>query len=332
MVSQALRKIACVGLSALCIAIGGFQTASANASPNGLTVSPATEQIALTKGQNTAAFNARITNNTGSPVSVTVSARDFTSLAENGRLSFIPDGTATTHGLTRWISVATPRLILGPGQSVIVPIDITRADSLAPGGHYAALIYKVANEPNGRGNTVTISQAVSTLIFLTTYSQGTQRIRLSPVPLANVTTALPSSLDVVLANDGNTQTTPRGYVQVTNSKGNVVAEGITNTDSGMILPGGKRLFTIPLRTMGIRAFTGRYTVKIFYRHDGQTAYQTYSKQFVLIGLPFLLAVPVIMLLLVVVIIKLIAPKLRKPKQPPKQKTTTKRVNIDVTQL
>ncbi len=346
MVSQAffkIRKVAYAGTGVICIAVVSISIAPcvfANPRPSGLAVSPAIEQITLQKNQDSTEFNAQVTNNTGSPASVTISTSDFTSTGEIGQLSFVPGGRAAHHGLSDWIHVSPAQLSLSPGQSRTVPVTISNANALAPGGHYAALIYKVTSEPNSGGNTVTIGQAVSTLIFLTTYSQGTTGLRLEPVPLPNITTTLPSTINIVLANTGNTQSVPRGYVQVTNKKGEVLTQAIINANSGMILPGGKRLFTIALKDISSPPLVTHYTVKIFYRHDGQSSYQQYAKRITVIDVRLAVVCGIILMLIAAMLTKLFWLLFHKPgkkmakKNQTEEKTASKkkRHTIDVKQL
>ena len=110
---------------------------------NGITVSPAIEQLTLNPNQNTASFNEQVTNNTTNPVVLKIGAEDFTYLNQYGGLDFYNSSVDTnSHGLLDFLSIGFNQVALGPMQSQTIPISILNANKLAVGGHYAALLFK----------------------------------------------------------------------------------------------------------------------------------------------------------------------------------------------
>jgi hypothetical protein len=259
-------------------------------SVKGVTVSPAIEQINLTPNQTLASYDSQVTNNTNTPVELSIGAEDFTSLNLNGGVSFLgKNNNSSSHGLASYLFITSPQFTLNPGQSQVVPIKVLNTNKLATGGHYAALTYKLQNSNNAKGNAVAIQQTVSSLLFVSTYGQGTQATDLTTPVIGSFFTSFPQNLNVVFGNSGNTQTTPRGIVQIMNSSSKVVAQAIINTNSGLILPQSKRLFNLNLMSLGSQhLWPGIYTLRITYNHDGQSTYRIYQQKFLFISLPILL--------------------------------------------
>src|SRR5262249_15818232 len=155
--------------------------------------------------------------------------------------------------LSNSLKVLAPQSVLAAGKSVKVPVHIVNANSLAPGGHYAAVIYGVKSANAQSNKTVSVREAVSCLVFVKTYSGGTQKLHVTAFPVSAFTTSLPSNVNVVLANTGNTQAVPRGYAQIIGPGNTIESQGIMNIDSSMILPNSKRLFPITMSSHGNRS-------------------------------------------------------------------------------
>lgn len=73
---------------------------------------------------------------------------------------------------------------------------------------------------------------------------------------------------------GNVHVVPRGYVTVTDPRGNLVAKGIINPESTLVMPGASRQFVTILQPVNPSAVKGRYTLTIHYRYDGNSAFAT----------------------------------------------------------
>lgn len=268
---------------------------------NGITISPAIQQIQLQQNQNSDTFYTNITNNTSTPIVVHVGAEDFTYLNQSGAISFIKTkpGTSNSHGLVSGLVIALNQFYLSPHQSQTVPIRIVNANNLAIGGHYAAIYFQVNGKLSAGKNVVAINQAVTSLVFLSTFGQGTQNIKLESLELGTFMSSFPSSLALVLQNTGNTQSTPTGIVQIVDSHGAVLTQTQLNTDSGLILPSSSRLFNFSLNKPTKHIFPGIYTLKFYYRYSGQSHFTLYQKKFIYIGWPITLGLIIIAIAFVV---------------------------------
>jgi len=255
-------------------------------SPSGITVSPAIENLTVAPNQDSVSFTSEVTNNTSQSVNIMVSTNDFTSLGQNGGISFYTgnySSKANPHGLAYWLQTNIDQFGLNPGKSQSVITTINNINLMARGGHYGALIYNIGTvNPTGGGNQINNNPVVSTLIFLSTSGQGTQTLHLSQPLVSTLYVNPPQSIQFVLTDVGNTQTTPRGYI--TEDSGNrEISRGIINTGSGLVLPGSARFFSVDLRSEASDFWGGIYRLTIFYRPDNANQYLTYSKNFYVIG-------------------------------------------------
>jgi hypothetical protein len=273
-------------------------------SPNGITVSPAIENLIVAPDQNSVSFTSEVTNNTTQPVNIMLNVNDFASLGQNGGISFYGSNyssKANPHGLAYWLHPNIYQFGLNPGKSQSVIATIGSLNLMARGGHYGALIYDIgAITATGTRSQIDNNPVVSTLIFLSTAGQGTQTLHLSQPLTSSLYIHPPQSIQFVLANIGNTQTTPRGYI--TEDKGSKeISRGIINSGSGLVLPGSARLFSVNLKTETSDFWGGSYRLIIHYRPDSATFYFNYYKTFYVIGPAWFWLLGIVMILIGVIL-------------------------------
>ena len=289
-------------VSLLCLVMCFGAAVSAAAAPvAGITAAPAIQELQAQPGAGTVSFVTSLTNNTGTQVALAVSAQDFTALGQNGSIEFQDQDSSGTHGLAAHIVADNAVVVLAPGQSREVHIRIVDVDTLSPGGHYAAVVYKALGDASGGRATVSLLPAVSTLVFMTTASGGTQSLRLTTPFTPAIRTDVPRAVNLVLTNTGNVQTAARGYVQLLGPGGALHGQGVINVDSGLILPGAQRLFMVNLSSVEQREtlWPGTYKIKVYYRYDGEAKYQTYEQSFVLVNLVLVAGVLVLVVVALV---------------------------------
>ncbi|HXH26954.1 MAG TPA: hypothetical protein VNG90_03585 [Candidatus Acidoferrum sp.] len=270
-------------LSVCCLVMVTEASALASVPTPGITASPALEQLSLKQGQSTLSFTTQVTNNTNVAIAVDIHAQDFTSLNQNGGVNFLGSND-NPHGLASSMHIGTKQLKLEPGQSQTLNFTITDADALSTGGHYGAIVYRILGPDLTPYNTVTVNQAVTTLVFLTTASQGTQELKLASPVVGRYASTFPTSFEAVFANTGNTQTAARGLIQILDHAKKVVSQGVINADSGLILPGSERLFAVNMRPLTTAyLWPGVYTAKISYHYLGQTTFSVEDETFLYVG-------------------------------------------------
>ena len=267
---------------------------------NGLKVSPAIYSIKTTSGQNTANFTESVTNITDNLLAVNVTTRDFGAQNAYGSVGFYGSSykpTSNPHSLSAAISLPSNEYLIQPHQTEVITVSINNINSLAPGGHYSAILFTPFIERNGGpNNQVNLQPSVASLIFLTTASGGTQSIKLDGYSAPQIGFKLPYMAYILLTNTGNTQLIPRGVLTLKDNFNGVVAQTVVNDNSGMILPSTSRLFTENLSfPKNYFRLPGFYHLVLSYHVDGSNSYQTVSKTFIFVN-------PVYIVFLVVLVI------------------------------
>ena len=314
MANSFIKSVACIGALLAIMLLGNCLPAGATSAGQGLTITPAIKQITLAPSQTSATFAVNVTNTTASPVTIAISTQDFTTLDQNGGIRFLSTASSSPHALASSMVVATPQVRLVHGQTEAVTVIIQNAEKLATGGHYAAVVFRVVDS-NGSDskNIVSVMPAVSSLVFVTTAGAGTQQLDLSKPSIGSFQTQFPNQMNLVFTNSGNTQTAVHGVVQITDSNGKPVNQGVINEDSGLILPGSQRLFDVMLHAVSDSPrLAGSYTLHVLYRHDGQAAYTAYQQKFFFVnGLLIWVGTPVILLSALLVLRKVMHNRLQR---------------------
>jgi hypothetical protein len=305
------RKTLLVGSFVAIVASGGHAAAAvAPVIPTGVTVSPVIQQLHLQPSQSTASFTVQLTNNTKNAVTIALSTVDFVANGQTGGLTFLDkpssDPNILSHEIASKLSPDINNVSLEPKAAQKIVITLNDVNSLAAGGHYGAVLYRVVDQPSTikNGNRVSIQQALSTLVFATTDGRGTQGITLLKPSLSTVTFHFPQSINILFQSTGNTQITPRGTVSIIKSGSKVKLSTIVNVNSGMILPGSTRLYNTAIPTNNISWWPARYHVQVAYRYDGQAGFKTYNTSFYYINLWHILLTILIIAVIFWVLIKL----------------------------
>jgi hypothetical protein len=268
---------------------------AATPSSNDVGVSPAITNLVLRPGQNSISYQATLTNNSSDTLSVNTKTEDFTSYGLNATLAFLPASQSGVHELADSLSTANKDLLIPPHTSSNETVTVSNANSLQPGGHYAAVLFEVNSlNKDGTSSTVSIHRTLASLVFLSTRTQGTYKIRLLPVKQGIAWFQLPKSTSLVFSNTGNVQTEPRGYIVITNPRGKLVSKSIINSGSALILPGTARLLPTPLTSTSLFMWPGRYTMYVYYQYDGASNFQVMTQHFIYVNVLFCLFVLIIL--------------------------------------
>lgn len=275
----------------LLLSLGALPASAASISLKGLSISPAIEQFNLAPSQKQLSYKINIDNNQPYPVRVLISSLDFKSLNDSGGLAFIgSSGSQLEHryGLANWLSLpGHVDLPAGGGKTVKVTID-NRQD-LSPGGHYAAILFKLAGSPGPGTNKVLIDQVISSLLFVSKSGNGERyAVSLSKVSFNAGWFGWPSEAKLYFANSGNVQTAPRGTLLLRGS------QQIINQDSNLVLPGSQRVYTTPLEASK-PFWPWVYHAQIAFRADGVNTYQSATISLLYIN-PWFLLIPLALLI------------------------------------
>jgi hypothetical protein len=255
-------------------------------SAGGISITPSIQHVTVKPGQNTASYKIELTNYLPFSASITSDIVDFKALNQNGGVDFLsnPDQSQNyVHGLKNNISLSDPQFILAPKQTKDVVVTLSSLSSLAAGGHYASIIFKIQSLNNASGNHVSINQGIASLVFLDTFGQGTQILNITNNPVEGFYTHFPSQLHILIQNNGDTQSVPVGVVQIYDFRHHLVEQGQLNINSGLVLPQSNTLFTVLLHTTANRMWPGKYTLKILYSYANQSGTTLYQAKFVYVN-------------------------------------------------
>jgi hypothetical protein len=275
-------------------------------SPKGITLSPALVQATVQSTESEHQIVFHITNNEPTHQNIKISTADFNTLDESGGLVFV--GTNPTHlqkkyGLAEWITLPNTSLSLEPGQTAEISATITNQSTLSPGGHYGALMLTLNDSSQSpTQNKVAVQPIATSLLFVNKVGGDTHRLKLTTVNSNHNIFKLPRDITLRFYNDGNTHLIPRGTIEITDPRGKLVAKGVINENSNLLLPETYRKFSVPLKRISNSVFPGKYKITTNFRFDGYDQIRTYqTSQFLLTPLLLLFVLSVVLITIIVVL-------------------------------
>ena len=272
---------------------------------SGLSVTPAILQLKLASNQRTVNFNETVTNISNLPLIVNAKSQDFHAGGISGSADFYPSSYPSfnnMHRLAGGVKITPSHFGIQPGESQTIGINISNANSLAPGGHYGAIIYTPQVLGNSSITKIDLVPSVASLVFLTTASGGYQTLTLNNIQLSRFTLSLPRTVSFIVNNSGNTQSTPIGYAKVISPYGQLQAQQVLNHNSLMVLPDSSILMTVNLPAYGsLWSLPGMYNLKITYGYSGSATLSTVSYRFFYLS-PLLAGLLLVVLIIIIFIV------------------------------
>jgi hypothetical protein len=282
-------------------------SAAPEQSPKGITLSPAVVQTQIKEDESEHQLTFRVTNNQSTAQTINISTADFNTLDESGGLVFVgtnPTKLQKKYGLATWITLPQTSVTLQPNQTSTINASILNQATLAPGGHYGALMLSLqeGDQTNQPGkNKVSVHPIATSLLFINKVGGDIHRLQLADASTSHSIFHLPSSAVLRFHNSGNTHLIPRGVVNVTDPHGKLVSKGVINENSDIILPETYRRFTVPLKSIVTATVPGKYKISVDFRFDGYDQFRTYqTNQFLLPPILLLAIIAVIFATIVVV--------------------------------
>lgn len=255
--------------------------------PAGFVVSPAFQQVEVANGQASAQYTLKVRNNTATGQNFQLSVVDFGALDEQGGVAFLGQpATELEHkyGLASWMKLEKSAVFVAAGQMANVVVTIENRPSLAPGGHYGAVLLTAVTDTGAPVKSqVGIKQVLSSLILASKQGGERQMLNLVEQKLNGAFGRLPSMVEHRFQNDGNVHVVPRGVTEVWDPAGKLVLRAAINDGSGAILPESFRRYSAKFTNVGRAWLPGSYTVKTQYRYDGTETTKTYTASFWYMG-------------------------------------------------
>lgn len=255
-----------------------------------ITVSPAFQDILLPGAVSSKDVSVTFSNQSSSAQTYRLSAVDFGSLDESGGVAFlgVPNSELEhRYGLVSWITLEKDQIFLPPAGSAKVTVHIDNRASLAPGGHYAAILATSTGEPDATQDKtkVNLRQIIASLLLVR--KEGGAEIGLNAAGItlgAHGLYNLPKLVTLRFQNPGNVHVVPRGTVIVKDPSGRAVLTGLINENSEIILPQSFRQIRVTLTTLKSAWAPGRYVLISSFRYDGTSDLRTSKVSFWYMGM------------------------------------------------
>ncbi|TXH00267.1 MAG: hypothetical protein E6P95_03855 [Candidatus Moraniibacteriota bacterium] len=214
-------------------------------------------------------IEVKITNTTDGVGTFRINTFDFGSLDESGGVVFLgaSQNLEDKYGLAAWLRLDKEMVTLRPGNSEIVAVHIENQASLAPGGHYGALVFESDSQDVPESNGIAIHQKLAALIFVKKIGGAHPALELQGVEYTKSPFFLNKTMAFRFHNPGNVHVVPRGTMSVTDPFGRMVYRGILNQASALVLPESTRLLHATLFGVVPAFIPGRYTLTVQYRFE-----------------------------------------------------------------
>ncbi len=291
--SKAVSRIGTALVAVSMVALCGIGVVKAAEQPKmGLAISPPTFELAANAGD-VLKNSLRVDNLVDIPLEVSVDARNFTALGEEGGIDLTPAGE-DNFSLASWISVTPKKVTIPPHESKTFDYTIAIPIDASPGGRFGSIIFQTAPSTELSGQSgVAVSQEVGTLVFVKIAGEVTEKASVAGfTTINNLHNKGPVDFDIRVKNDGNVHFKPKGTITISNFFGRQIATIPINEQN--VLPGAVRKMDA---AWGSGILFGRYnaTLSLVYGKDGQVI--TASTAFW--GFPYKL-VGIILLILVLI--------------------------------
>ena len=271
-----IRRLARWFLVALAVFSIAMPTETLQATSSGLSIGPFLKEVVISGEEPESSFLITIGNSTVATLPILINVVDFGAADENGGVNFLPntDGLERKYGLASWMRPEKSSIVLQPKSSQQIKVTITNSESLSPGGHYGAVIFKLDKSQEFKNQSkVDFTKAVSTLVLAKKEGGARESVSVSGVTWNNAPFSLPDNVQVKLNNDGNVHARPSGDITVYGTLGTIVSKERFNQESTIILPETIRTYPTKINTTPIQWVPGWATITFRYRTNEADKYQ-----------------------------------------------------------
>ena len=261
-----------------------FSALPEKARADAVSVSPMFQEVMIEAGQEEPAVEVAVTNDTETLQVFRLSVVDFGTLDESGGVAFLgaSGDLERKYGLASWLTLEKDALAVSPGETQGLKVTIENRESLSPGGHYAAVLFRIEN-PEGKAENgvaqVGVSQSLASLVFVKKTGGEITNLDLKGTEWRKNIFGFPVEAKLRFQNTGNVHVVPRGTVEVKDMLERTVAKGSINAESGIILPETFRQYVVTLQEIAQPLVPGPYTAFIHYRYDGKEEMSVQTERF-----------------------------------------------------
>jgi len=252
----------------------------------GFSISPPLIDMVINQADNEKSFVLNISNHSPSSEVFKLSVLDFGSLQESAGVAFFgfeKKELENKYSLASWIKLEKDAFVVDPDQTLPVKITIINRQSLSPGGHYGAILVKLDDQNSDQTRLVGLTQNYASLIFVKktggeVYGLDLAETNFKPNPII-----MTKEINLRFENVGNVHLVPRGKVEIEDPRGKLVAKGIVNSDSAIIMPESFRNYFVKINKVDKIFWPGKYSLKVGFRHQGLEEFKYYQTGFFYFG-------------------------------------------------
>jgi hypothetical protein len=276
----------------LLLAVFGFTQVFAqegeNSQGQGITVSPLVFELSANPGDQLR-NSIQVTNTTATPLNLTVDARNFVALGEEGQPGLTEE--ETTFSLAKWVTAEPAEFTIDAKATQTINFAINTPVNAEPGGHFGSIV--VHTKPGGGEGQVAIAQEVAPLVLLKVAGDIKEGAEISSFKAnPNFSEKGPVNFELRIKNTGNVHFKPLSSVVITNMFGQEV--GKAQFDPRNVLPDSTRKFETSWKPDFL---FGRYTATatIVYGSENQVIQTTTTFWGFPTTLALMIGIPLILL-------------------------------------
>jgi hypothetical protein len=275
------------------------------ASKSGISLTPSYQDIII-NDESEKSFDLIIANNTNVDEIFELSVVDFGTLNETGGIAFLTTKTESSekkYALASWVSLEKNEVIVAPGQEQKIKITILNRESLAPGGHYGAVLATIKTGDPRNQDAVGINQTMASLMYVLKTKGEIFEVVVKDLVEKNNIFKMTNSASISLINRGNVHAIPRGDYEILMGE-RMVAKGIINESFDRILPESVRVFETKVGKITKWNWPGRYETRFCLRYDEKNDFEVFKNSFFYIGYEGLVLVVVFLVIFLGLTLKL----------------------------
>lgn len=222
-----------------------------------LSISPVTFELTGNPGD-VLVNKLRIYNPTNSSVALRMEVEDFTAAGEEGEV-IVKEAEIITYSLARWISVSPQTFTLGPNKQRFVDFTITIPYNAEPGGKYGSVLASTQGvmSPDEEMTGAAVATKVGALVLLTVSGDVVESVDVKEFSVPDFSEYGPIPFTIRFENKGTVHVRPRGYVTITDWRGEKVTD--IEFPQQNVIPGAIRKIKA---TWNKKWLFGRYTATL----------------------------------------------------------------------
>jgi hypothetical protein len=265
----------------------------AQAAGIGISVEPFLSDLVFEEGEVEKPFVITLSNGSPADIAFDAFAVDFGSLDISAGVAFLGAARDIEQSYARasWIALEESTVVVPAEGTAELRGKLVNTAELAPGGHYGSILL-TASHPDGLEMgpaNVAIDQRISALVFLKKKGGERYSMELTGSESERNIFGMLRAAKLSFKNTGNVHIVPRGQIDVIDPMGRLIAKGIINEDSSIVLPQTTRDIAVRIRSIATAWVPGTYVSRMGYRYDGREAFESFEERRVVVPPAFLAA-------------------------------------------